>query len=104
MDEKNWTEYEYLEWFKRYLPSDWGKFIEHAGRNHFDNKDVNILNVMCRRVMFPNAISFKQLKWAKRIVDQIEMNIQRDKFEEKFSHCVEGNQINIMVEVFRTSS
>lgn len=82
MDEANWTQLEYLNWYYQFLESDWEEYIEYAENNNFQYKEINILRNMARRVGSSNTPSIGQLRWAKNITNRIEMNKQRDEFKD----------------------
>ena len=72
MDDSGWTHLEYIEWFNMYVESEWEEFIEYGEENGFKYKELSILRQMARFSMRRDNPSFKQLSWAKRIVDRIE--------------------------------
>lgn len=78
MDDSGWTHLEYIGWFNMYVESEWEEYILYADERGYRYNEVSILRQMARFSNRRDNPSYKQLSWAKRLVDKIDAAIEAE--------------------------
>ncbi len=73
-----WTEDKYIDWFHAYQTSDWEKYIKIAEEENFPYKHKSILQSMLEAAQKRQTPQMGSLRFAKRIIDAIEKEIERE--------------------------
>ncbi len=97
---ENWTQLEYLEWYRQFLEDDWEDYIQAAQEYGMKYKEYKILLTMKQKSNSYNEPSFSQMQWAKKIIERLDFQLDKENFEETFkkaNNCASMNTKHLTV-------